>query len=407
MQGKRPPPALGTTDETVEAVRIQNSIGWNLAMRGILAEQWAAIQETTDDGVERPEHTMGDAWSAKVGAWLMTQSRLYWDGRNNVRQKQPSPEVTDKSRATVEMEAKVRHLYSRIDELAVHDQGLFHIPLEDRLRSKTKYLAAWWKSTTIIVNRAAAIQRAKDKRQPDIREVFAAQKARDVAEGREAAAAPTETSVTVTRTKPPNRHKQPILHLHRKPVANKTKRTKKIAQTTIQAIRRAPMAQAVTKTVAAPTAATTATIPTAATLRSAAARTQRTTSTRAVATAGRAKNAARTSQPRKVAGQPRISEFLGKKGPPAARTTNNAQQEASNSQDRAESNGAMAVRNRYASARRPKFRSNSAPVDCSVRESDGVSRTTQLTGECEQTRSGVTAEGGSPNLPDRVEGSAK
>jgi hypothetical protein len=84
MHGKKVTNRIALTERTRKAVDDQNKIGWDMAMRGRLASEWAVIQEHNGDGVPRGRagNRLGDSWSAQVGGFLLQESRKYWFRRN-------------------------------------------------------------------------------------------------------------------------------------------------------------------------------------------------------------------------------------------------------------------------------------------------------------------------------------
>jgi hypothetical protein len=77
-----------TTDQTPsrmqKLVKYQKAIGWNLAMSGLLDENWGAMQDTHfARNSDRRDHQTGKAWSSKLSEWLIWGARKKWRDRND------------------------------------------------------------------------------------------------------------------------------------------------------------------------------------------------------------------------------------------------------------------------------------------------------------------------------------
>jgi hypothetical protein len=166
INGKRILKTIAISERTRKAVETQNRIGWDMAMRGRLANEWAVIQEHNGDGLPRGRagKRLGDSWSAHISSFLIQESRRYWKKRNEERQKSSSPEEPDRSRPEVEAETRVRNLYNRVNELAEQDRGIFDVPLERRLQLPVKHQELWADRTLATVNRLAHKERERIKK---------------------------------------------------------------------------------------------------------------------------------------------------------------------------------------------------------------------------------------------------
>jgi ubiquitin len=159
------------------AMKKQDKIGWDIAMRGLLTKEWSSKQESANDGITRgregEEH--GDRWSASVSLWLIQESRRFWTTRNEERQAATSPEVTDKPMALSEAEAGVRLLYGRVLEISEQDRGILAIPLERRLQLPLRSMQEWVKSTKEAINIMAKRHAKREAQgQPEIRQALTA-----------------------------------------------------------------------------------------------------------------------------------------------------------------------------------------------------------------------------------------
>jgi hypothetical protein len=145
-------------DESEAARDEQYQIGWDMISRGLLANEWAAIQEQATDEAEPEQRgrASGDIWATKVSRWLICDSRRYWQIRNKEREEASSPDKEPKSRALAVAQAHVIQLFGRVNKVAAEDRGIFNVSLERRLELQVQLMVEWIKTTRPIVNRMAA-----------------------------------------------------------------------------------------------------------------------------------------------------------------------------------------------------------------------------------------------------------
>jgi hypothetical protein len=86
----------------------QNKIGWNVVMCGLVANEWATVQEAFKN-----EQDKTDSWSAKVSLWLTREARKLWLDRNEALYRL---EDNTASRLEQETNENVRSLIQRTDE---------------------------------------------------------------------------------------------------------------------------------------------------------------------------------------------------------------------------------------------------------------------------------------------------
>jgi hypothetical protein len=55
-----------TTREMRNCLVAQNKIGWNLVLRGLLANEWTVVQEEFTNVEDETDRILGDSWSAKL-----------------------------------------------------------------------------------------------------------------------------------------------------------------------------------------------------------------------------------------------------------------------------------------------------------------------------------------------------
>jgi hypothetical protein len=159
--------------ETIREIRncliAQNKIGWNLAMRGLLANEWAVVQETFVNEQDDTDRILGDSWSAKVALWITKEARKLWLDRNEAMY-QP---VEKESRLEEETKANVRDLYSAEMKMAEADRWIFANPLHDMLRKPVIYQAQWVaRHTKLILQCAKEVEELERNNLADIRTFY-------------------------------------------------------------------------------------------------------------------------------------------------------------------------------------------------------------------------------------------
>ena len=105
----------------------------------------------------------------KLIKWLIHELYRLWQSRNNdVHKPKDTP-----SRLEQETKAKVRNLYSLVDQVSHADRVIFDVPLDNRLTHHWTSLAAWVKRTQPVIKKC--MQEYKKQQatgQKDIRNYF-------------------------------------------------------------------------------------------------------------------------------------------------------------------------------------------------------------------------------------------
>ena len=149
--------------------KLQEEIGWNLAMCGLLDENWSAFQgfASTNDRKSRSE--VDTEWSVKLACWLIREARALWLSRND---EVHTPD-DGRSKAETETLERVRNLYKLGDEISHHDRDIFDEPIEEKLRRPINSLRQWVKITIPTVNKCMRDFKEKLRsKQHDIRNFF-------------------------------------------------------------------------------------------------------------------------------------------------------------------------------------------------------------------------------------------
>ena len=150
--------------------KLQDEIGWNLAMCGLLDENWGAHQEAYL--ALKPDRRLdqkGTVWATKTASWLILEARQKWLERNNEAHNHNDGQ-SKTERETLE---QVRNLYNMGADMSQHDRTMFDEPLEERLQRPILVLQQWVKHIIPTVNRCIRDFRQKlHDKQSDIRKFF-------------------------------------------------------------------------------------------------------------------------------------------------------------------------------------------------------------------------------------------
>jgi hypothetical protein len=109
-------------------------------MRGMIADEWAKVQEEFKNRTDETDRILGDSWSSKVSAWLTLQARKLWLDRNKALYE---PENGNESRLDKETKTNVRDLYAAELQMSESDRWIFGTPLHTMLTRPIVYQAQW------------------------------------------------------------------------------------------------------------------------------------------------------------------------------------------------------------------------------------------------------------------------
>jgi hypothetical protein len=165
---------IANDTETISEVRncllAQNKIGWNLVMRGLIANEWAAVQESFYNKANETDRILGDSWSSKVSLWLTREARKLWLDRNEALYE---PESGKESRLDQETRANVRDLYAAEMKMSESDRWIFGTPLHTMLNRPTIYQAQWVaKYTALIIQCVQEFETREENHMADLRDYY-------------------------------------------------------------------------------------------------------------------------------------------------------------------------------------------------------------------------------------------
>ena len=154
-----------------QCFKLQGEIGWNLAMCGLLDENWSAYQSAALSETDSQQRVGGVdiEWNVKFSCWLIREARSLWLSRNE------AVHTPDEGRSKAEADTleQVRNLYKFGDEMSQHDRIIFDEPIEEKLRRPIQSLRQWVKNTIPTANKCMRDFKLKLRtRQHDIRSFF-------------------------------------------------------------------------------------------------------------------------------------------------------------------------------------------------------------------------------------------
>ena len=183
-------------------VNKQTEIGWNLLLRGFLAQQWQDDQRKYVHMKmpalmkSKAERRKQEHRSTYVLSFIWSEVHEYWKTRCDYVHRKTEQHVStqDQLRAQV----AVRALYSYSDEIGYFDRKIFDRPLEERLLDSPRDQFAWVSSMqpAVMAARKEHFFRSTEKT-PDIREYFAQLEPRYA--DRRNLPAPTQSQSSTTR----------------------------------------------------------------------------------------------------------------------------------------------------------------------------------------------------------------
>jgi hypothetical protein len=155
------------------AMKLQREIGWDMFMRGWVSNEWAKIQEHANDGVERGREgcCTGDIWSSQVSLWLIRESKIVWQERNDERNLRTTVEGRMISRAEEEWDERITRIYEREMEVDEKDRGVFQVAIGERLGMNLRGKKLWVNKMMKWLNRMKSGKKERGKQQ-DIRTMF-------------------------------------------------------------------------------------------------------------------------------------------------------------------------------------------------------------------------------------------
>jgi hypothetical protein len=127
----------GHRDLLTTALKNQDTIGWNYALRGYLSTSWVAAEYH----INRSAHAdIRKTWLRKIIKVLWSFNKTMWTHRNSVLHSTTVPLRDLKESAA---NSKIRTLFEQEKDFAVVDQALFDTPLEVML-SRTLQAKKHW-----------------------------------------------------------------------------------------------------------------------------------------------------------------------------------------------------------------------------------------------------------------------
>ena len=185
------------------AIEEQQSIGWDMMIRGYLSRHWAKavganprMCVTDDNGKQRDPVVVGNNWARKVTVQLWEFAREMWHDRNT-RLHDPK---SDESRVIkgAEVNAEIERLYENIDSYAAQDRWRFDVPLALRLRKPFRARRRWLLLTKLLVEKSTTNDTQGQRRLTNYYEIVESLRNRNPARELESRPTPSPSYVQTT-----------------------------------------------------------------------------------------------------------------------------------------------------------------------------------------------------------------
>jgi ribonuclease HI len=133
------------------AIKDQNTIGWDQIFYGRISKEFGLAQEIHYRWRKLPEATHnGQRWSKALIYNIWKTALALWNNRNNA--KHDKEMQSNEATAHAQLIIRAQLCYEQSHILTATDRNqLFHKPLEERIREDTKYLTAWVEGAERII----------------------------------------------------------------------------------------------------------------------------------------------------------------------------------------------------------------------------------------------------------------
>ena len=126
----------------------QKEIGWEQGFFGFLSCEWGHRQQRYYNKIGERKLT-AKTWGMKVIQYTWVQAKKAWKLRNDIVHDKVDP--ASKHHYRMEIEDKVKYLYTLENQLSMFDRDLLAVPLEERLQDKTYALEIWHDETYPLI----------------------------------------------------------------------------------------------------------------------------------------------------------------------------------------------------------------------------------------------------------------
>ena len=133
-----------------KALAEQEQIGWHLAMRRYLSQQW--VLAIAANPCSKEDNDRGKIWTRKTILQLWEFSREMWEHRNSIlhdSQLKASHKIQD-----AQINDEIMKLYAHIDNYDAANRWYFELPLALRLRRPLRSRRRWLMNARILVDKS-------------------------------------------------------------------------------------------------------------------------------------------------------------------------------------------------------------------------------------------------------------
>jgi hypothetical protein len=125
---------------TASSMKLPREIGWDMFKRGWVSNEWAKIVERGRGG-----SCTGDIWSSQVSLWLIRESKIVLQERNDERNLRTTVEGRTISQAEEEWNERIIRIYEREREVDEKDKGVFQVAIGERFGMNLRGKKLWVK----------------------------------------------------------------------------------------------------------------------------------------------------------------------------------------------------------------------------------------------------------------------
>jgi hypothetical protein len=163
---------LPTTSNVPERAKYcfeaQNKLGWHLAAKGLLAQQWSQAQQAySTNQSKKPNELAGDTWNKHISSELIRQAHTLWIDRcNEVHEANGTEEKTKEEKETI---AQLHRLYEKSKIfLNINKQAIFNTPIAEHIKKGTHHIKQWIRRNAKTIRTMTDNETKRHKRQMTI-----------------------------------------------------------------------------------------------------------------------------------------------------------------------------------------------------------------------------------------------
>jgi hypothetical protein len=159
------PSTASLTPNATTCTNAQNQLGWNLLIKGLLAQQWSVYQQqylNTNRG--NKNELAGDTWNKNVSTTLIREAHRLWIQRCDEVHDNTSTNTTPTE--TKEIIAHITTLYETSNSLPLkHQNALFQTPITEHIRKGKRHMKQWIRRNTNTLKKMKQHESIRNARQ--------------------------------------------------------------------------------------------------------------------------------------------------------------------------------------------------------------------------------------------------